>query len=129
MNLMTRLKKIERRMGPLTYEEYDEASERQGLRLQHLLFRKGFLQLAARRKKNPGGEAGPTESDLADIEVPEPPPVDMSAEGFSKDQDIIDAYCPDYNSRRIANGRSEKEMLDHFFTVATKASRENRNRS
>ena len=67
--------------------------------------------------------------DATGIEVPEPPRADMSAEGFARDQDIIDASCSDDEiSRTFAIGRSEEEMVSHFFAIAAKANRDKESR-
>ena len=113
MNLMRRLKNIERKVGPCTYEEFSEACERHMTRLRNLLYHSFF---PAYLEANPDYKEEFQER--IDNEMPELPEVDMSPAAFNRDQDLIEEfYGEPYRARLWACGRSEKEMLKHYFRL------------
>ena len=126
MNLKTRLKSIERQVGPISGQESSAAVNRQNLRLQHLLFAEGMLHGAAWIKANPDADLMTFKmADLAGIEVPEPKPVDMSPSAFARDYEImVTTIHEHYLQRYWAFGCTEKEMLRHFFDVSKMVTRE-----
>lgn len=124
MNILHRLKRLERRLGPYTEDDLDQARDRQFVRLENLLYGAGIspdhADISAPRIMRYIKESLVI-ADLSipkqiDVNLPKPDVIDMSPKSFARDQDIIDEVSNEFSERiYFALGRSEQEMWLHFW--------------